>query len=147
MKPFTCTDIRSSIMGIPITITKEVSAKAIRRTTDGSFEEGMDKNKTSPCNDVVNKTMFNSNKKGKCCDLKMEYQLLLKIHNENLLSKGDCGDQPSLDHIVFLHFVMTEDKENVPKYIFNHMVKALKESQVSKRSWIPYSRLLSEIFY
>jgi len=91
--------------------------------------------------------MFNNTKKGKYCDLKMEYKLLLKIMNENLLPKGGGGDQPSLDHRVFLHFVITEEKANIPKYIFNHMMWALKDSQVGKRSWIPYGRLLSEIFY
>jgi len=42
---------------------------------------------------------------------------------------------------------MTHQKTNVPKYIFNHMLWALKESQNSNRSWIPYGRLLSEIFH
>jgi len=65
--------------------------------------------------------MFNSTKKGKYSDLRMEYKMLQKI--------------------------MTEEKENVPKYIFNHMLWALKESQNSNRSWIPYGRLLFEIFY
>ena len=64
LKPFTCTEIRSSIMGIPITITEEVIARAIRRTAEGSFEEGLNNNKTSPWNDVVNMTMFNITKKG-----------------------------------------------------------------------------------
>jgi hypothetical protein len=91
--------------------------------------------------------MFNSTKKGKNCDLKMDVKLLLKIMNENLLPKGGGGDQPSLNHRVFLHFIMAEEKANIPKYIFNHMMWALKESQVSKRRWIPYGRLLSEIFY
>jgi len=133
LKPFTCTEIRSSVMGIPVSITEEVIKRTIRRTTERSFEEGLD-NKTSPWNDVVNLTMFNSTKKGKYYDLKMEYKLLLKIMNENLLPKGGGGDQPSLEHRVFLHF-------------FSHMIWALKESQNSNRSWIPYGRLLSEIFH
>jgi len=48
---------------------------------------------------------------------------------------------------VLLHFLITKEKANVPKYIFNHMLWALKESQNSNRSWIPYGRLLSEIFH
>jgi len=67
--------------------------------------------------------------------------------SENLLPKGGGVDQPSLDHIVFLHFLITLEKANVPKYIFNHMLWALKESQNSSRSWIPCGRLLSEIFH
>jgi len=71
----------------------------------------------------------------------------LKIRNENLLPKGGGGDQPSLDHRVFLHFFLTNKKANVLKYIFMHMIKTLKESQTIKRSWIPYGRLISEFLH
>jgi len=63
LKSFTCTEIRSNIMGIPVTITEDIIAKAIRTEAERSYEEGLDK--TSPWNDVVNMTMFNSTKKGK----------------------------------------------------------------------------------
>jgi len=33
----------------------------------------------------------------------------------------------------------------VPKYISKHMIKTLKESQLIKRAWIPYGRLISKI--
>jgi len=146
LKPFTCTKIGSSIMGIPVSITEEVIARTIRRLAKGSFKEGLD-NKTSPWNEVVNMTMFNNKKRGKYCDLRMQYKLLLKIMNGNLLPKGGGGDQPSLEHRVFLYFFITHKKANVPKYIFNHMMWALKESQDNNRSWIPYGRLLSEFFH
>jgi len=118
LKPFTCTEIRSNIMGIPITITEEIIARAIRIAAEGSYEEGQDK--TSPWNEVVNKTMFNSTKKGKYSDPRMEYKILHKIMTEDLLPKGGGVDQPSLDHRVLLHFLIIKEKENVPKYIFNH---------------------------
>jgi len=73
--------------------------------------------------------------------------MLLKIQNENLLPKGGGSDQPPLEHRVFLHYFIQKEKENVPKYIFKHMIKALKESQKIKRSWIPYGRLISEILH
>jgi len=120
LKPFTCTEIRSNIMGIPITITEEICARAIRRVVEGSFEEGLDK--TSPWNDVVNMTMFNNMKKGKYNDLRMEYKMLQKIMTEDLLPKGGGVDQPSLDHRVLLHFLIKKEKANVSKYIFNHMM-------------------------
>jgi len=34
----------------------------------------------------------------------------------------------------------------VPKYIFKYMIKTLKESQLNNITWIPYGRLISEIF-
>jgi len=145
LKPFTCTEINSNIMGIPVTITEEIISRAIRRAVEGSYEEGLDK--TSPWNDVVNMTMFNSTKKGKYSDLRMEYKILQKIMTEDLLPKGGGVDQPSLDHRVLLHFLIKEEMANVPKYIFNHMIWALKESQNTNRSWIPYGRLLSKIFH
>jgi len=91
--------------------------------------------------------MFNSTRKGKYSELSMVNKMLLKIQNENLLPKGGGGDPPSLDHRVFLHFFLTKQKSNVPKYIFRHMIKTLRESQTIKRSWIPYGRLFLEILH
>jgi len=73
--------------------------------------------------------------------------MMLKIQNENLLLKGGGSDQPSLEHMIFLHFFLKKEKANVPKYIFKHMVKALTDNQTINRTWIPYGRLISEIFY
>lgn len=57
----------------------------------------------------------------------MEKKVLLKIQNENLLPKGGSSDQPSLEHKIFLHFFIIKEKANVPKYIFKHMIKELRE--------------------
>jgi len=73
--------------------------------------------------------------------------MLLKIQNENLLPKGGGSDQPSLEHRVFLDYFIKKEKANVPKYIFKHMIKTLRESQLSNRTWIPYGRLTSEILH
>jgi len=35
----------------------------------------------------------------------------------------------------------------VPKYIFKHMIKTLRESQLNNRVWVPYRRLISEILH
>jgi len=91
--------------------------------------------------------MYNSKKKGAYNDLSIEKKMLLKIQNENLLPKGGGSDQPSLEHKVFLHYFIKKEKANVPKYIFKHMIKAVKVSQTVKRSWIPYGRLISEILH
>jgi len=147
LEPFTCTEIRSSIMGIPVFISEVVISWVIRRAFEGRFVSGLDNSKSSPWNDIVNKTMFSSTRNKKYSDLSMKHKQLLKIQNENLLPKGGGEDQPSLDHRVFLHFFMIKEKSNVPKYIFRHMIKTLRESQTIKRSWIPYGRLISEILH
>ena len=65
LEPFRCTEIRSSIMGIPVYISEASITWVIRRASEGKFVNVLDNNKTSPWNDIVNKTMFNSTKKGK----------------------------------------------------------------------------------
>jgi len=133
-------------MGILVFISEDTIAKACRRVAEGSFEENLD-NKTSPWIEVVNMNMFNNTKKGKYCDIQKEHKMLQKIMTECLLPKGGGVDQPSLENKVFLHFIITQEKANVPKYIFNYMLWALKESQDKSRSYIPYGRLLLETFH
>jgi len=48
LEPFTCTEIRSSIMGNPVFISQEVIAYVIRRSSEGSFKDGLHNNKKSP---------------------------------------------------------------------------------------------------
>jgi len=117
LEPFTCTEIRSSIMGIPVFISQEVIAYVIRRASEGSFKDGLDNNKKSRWNEIVNQSMFNSKKKGAYSDLTIVKKMILKIQNENLLPKGGGSDQPSLEHKVFLHYFITKEKENVPNVI------------------------------
>jgi len=76
----------------------------------------------------VNKTLFKSTKAGKYADLDMEKKMLLKIQYENLLPKGGGSGQPSLAHKVFIHHIINGEKVNMPKYIFKHMIKELRES-------------------
>jgi len=75
----------------------------IERASEGSFKGGLDNNKKSPWNEIVNQTMYNSKKKCAYSDLSMEKKMLLKIHNENLLPKGGGSDQPSLEPSLYLN--------------------------------------------
>jgi len=104
LEPFIGTEIRSSVMGILVYISQDVIPFVIRRASEGSFKDGLDNNKKSPWNEIVNQTMFNNNKKGAYSGLSMEKKMLLKIQNENLLPQGGGFDQPSLEHRVFLHY-------------------------------------------
>jgi len=134
LEPFVNTEIRSSIMGVPIFIHQETIAYVIGRTSEGSFKDGLDNNKKSPWNDVANETIFGTKKKGSTSSLSMEKKMMLKTNNESLLPKGGGSDQPSLEHRVFLHFFLKKEKAKVPKYFFKHLVKALKDSQTINRS-------------
>jgi len=146
LEPFRQEEIRSSIMGLSVVISVDTIVGAIRRASDGRFIYGLNSKKSSWI-PVVNRTLYHSINKGKYKDLDMKTKVLLKIQNENLLPKGSGGDKPSLDHQVFLHLFLTKEKANVPKFIFRHMVKNLRDSQTISKNFVPYGRLLSEIFY
>lgn len=78
----------------------------------------------------------------------METKMLLKIQNEDLFPCGD-NEKPNLAQKVFLQHLIKKEKVNVPKYMFKYLVECLKQSQLQDkpRPWVPYGRLLSEIFY
>ena len=132
LEPFRCEEIRSSVLGIPVVILVDTIAGVIRRASEGRYVYGL-KNKKSSWIPIVNRTLYNSSTKGKYKDLDMRIKMLLKIQNENLLPKGSGGDKPSLDHKVFLHFFLTRERANVPKYIFKHLMKSLEDSQTIKK--------------
>jgi len=146
LEPFRCEEIRSSVLGIPVVISVDTIAGVIRRASEGRYVFGW-KSKKSSWIPTVNQTLYNSSTKGRYKDMDMRTKMLLKIQSENLLPKGSGGDKPSLDHKVFLHFFLTRERANVPKYIFKHLIKSLEDSQTIKKNFVLYGRLLSEIFH
>jgi hypothetical protein len=79
LEPFRCTEIRSSIMGIPVFISEEIIAFVLRRDASGKHTGGISNPKTSSWNEIVNQSMFKNKKKGAYSDLSMEKKMLLKI--------------------------------------------------------------------
>jgi len=73
--------------------------------------------------------------------------MLQKLMQECFLPKGGGVDQHALEHKLFLHFLITGEKVNLPRYVFHHMIWDLRKSQEKNRSFIPYGRLLSEFFH
>jgi len=110
LKKFRRTEIRSNVMGISITITEEVI-----RTSDWIL--------------VVKQSLFKGKKDGKYCDMEKEHKVLQKLMQECFLPKGGGVDQPSLEHKVFLHYLITFEKMNLPRYIFHHMLWALERKR------------------
>ena len=146
LKEFKRTEICSSIMGILVTISEEVIGRACRREVEGAFQWSLNK-KTSEWIPVVKKTLFKGKKDGKYIDMEKEHKVLQKLMHECFLPKGGGVDHLSLEHKVFLHFLISYEKVNLPSYIFHHMLWDLRESQERNRSFVPYGRLLFEIFH
>jgi len=60
LKEFTRTEIRSNLMGIPITINEEIIGRACRRKVEGAFQWDLN-SKTSTWKEAVVDTLFNGN--------------------------------------------------------------------------------------
>jgi hypothetical protein len=148
MEPFNGTEIRSTMMGVPIRITQEVIASVIGVEASGKYSGiEISSAKESFWNDIVHMTLFNSTVPKKYADLDMVKKILLKIQYENLIPKGGGSDQPSLAHKVFIHHLIKGEKINLLKYILKYIENQLWKSQNKERFWVPYGRLLSEIFH
>jgi len=104
LEPFVETEIRSSIMGVPVFINQSMIECVIRRKAEGEFEDGLDGNKKSTWNKTVAETMFGEKMKGTSGTMSKKKRVILKIQNDNLLPKGGGSDQPSLKHRMFFHF-------------------------------------------
>ena len=148
LEPFTGTEIRSCVMGVPVKINEQIIASALGIKAEGIYSGIEIPNPhTSTWRDTVNITMFNKKKGGKYSDLDIEKKILLKIQYENILPKGGGGDQPSLAHKVVFHHIYNDITLNLPRYIFKHMVKELWKSQNEDRVWVSYGSVLLEIFH
>jgi len=144
LKSFKQTEIRSSVMGIPITITEEVIAKACRVSANGRFI--WNANRNHPFLESYKGVVLKGNSSTKLVDIEGQHRMLLKFMTECFFQKGGGSDQPSNDHKLVLYFLASFNKINLPRYIMHHLCWAIKESIRCKRKQIPCGRLLSEIF-
>jgi len=131
-------------MGIPITITEEVIAKACRVTATSRFI--WNANRNHPLLDSYKGVVLKGNSSTKLVDIDGHHRMLLKFMIECFFQKGGGSDQSSVDHKLVLYFLAAYDKINLPKYLMHHLCWAVKEGIRGKRKQIPCGRLLSEIF-
>jgi len=144
LEPFRQTEIRSAVMGIPITITEEVIAKACRVAPTGRFLWNVSRN--HPLLDSFKSVVLKGNSATKLVDIDGHHRMLLKFMTECFFQKGGGSDLPSVDDKLALYFLSAFDKINLPKYLMHHLCWAIKEGIRGKRKQIPCGRLLSEIF-
>jgi len=144
LKSFRQTEIRSTVMGIPITITEEVIAKACRIAANGRFI--WNANRNHPFLESYKGVVLKGNSSIKLVDIDGQHRMLLKFMTECFFQKGGGSDQPSIDYKLVLYFLASFNKINLPRYIMHHLCWAIKEGIRSKRKQIPCGRLLSEIF-
>jgi len=131
LEPFRKTEIRSAVMGIPLTITEEVIAKACRVAPTGRFLWNVNRNHPLP--ESFKSVVLNGNPATKLVEIDGHHRMLLKFMTECFFQKGGGSDQPSVDHKLVLYFLAAYDKINLPKYLMHHLCWAVKEGMRGKR--------------
>jgi len=131
-------------MGILITITEEVIAKACRVAPTGRFLWNV--RRSHPLLDSYQGVILKGNSSTKLVDIDCQHRMLLKFMTECFFQKVGGSDLPSANHKLVLYFLAAFDKINLPKYLMHHLCWAVREGIRGKRKQIPCGRLLSEIF-
>jgi len=144
LEPFHGLEIQYAVMGIPVSITEGVIAKACRMALEGRFQWNVSK-KDALLESYTN-LLLKGNPATKLVDMDIKHRVLLKIINECFFQKGGGVDQPNLDHKLVLYFLAGFQKINLPRYIMHHLCWDIKEASKGERKQVPCGRLLSEIF-
>jgi len=119
LEPFSQTEIRSAVMGIPITIIEEVIAKACRVAPFGRFLLNI--GRKHPLLESFTSVVLKGNPSTKFVDIEDNHRMLLKFMTNCFFQKGGGSDQPSVDHKLVLYFLAAFDKINLPRYLMHHL--------------------------
>ena len=130
LEPYRQTEIRSGVMGVPITITEDVIAKACRVAPTGRFLWNI--TRKHPLLESFTTVVLKGNLANKLVDIDGQHMMLLKFITECFSQKGGGSDQPSVDHKLVVYFLASFNKINLPKYIMHHLCWAIKEGIKSK---------------
>jgi len=137
-------EIRSAVMGIPITITEEVIARAYKMAPEGRFQWNVIRK--NPLLESYTNLLLKGDPATKLVDMDDNHRMLLKFITDCFFQKGGGSDQPSLDHKLVLYFLASYQKIILPRYLMHHLCWAIKEGIKGKRKQVSCGRLLSEIF-
>jgi len=144
LEPHKGMEIRLAVMGIPITITEEVIARACKVALEGRFQWNV--SNKNPLLESYTNLLLKGDPSTKLVDMEGNHRMLLKFITDCFFQKGGGSDQPSLDHKLVLYFLAAFQKINLPRYLMHHLCWAIKEGIKGKRKQVPCGRLLSEIF-
>jgi hypothetical protein len=145
LKLFNGLEIRSAMMGIPVTITEEVIAKACMVALEGRFQ--WDVSKDDILLESYTNLLLKGNPAANSVDMEDNHRLLMKFCTDCFFQRGGGSDQPNQNHKLAIYFMAVFEKINLPRYLMHHLCWAIKEGINKSRKQVPCGRLLSEIFH
>jgi len=106
-------------MGIPITITEEVIARACRMAPEGRFQWKV--SRKNPLLESYTNLLLKGDPATKLVDMDDNHRMLQKFITDYFFQKGGGSNQPSLDHKLVLYFLASYQKINLPRYLMHHL--------------------------
>ena len=103
LEPFQGLEIKSAVMGIPVSITEGVIAQACRMPLEGRFQWNV--SSKDAMLDSFTRLLLKGNPATRLVEMDIEHMVLLKIMNECFFQKGGGADQPNSDHKLVLYFL------------------------------------------
>jgi len=156
-------EIRSSVMGIEITISQSTIAKLIVLDNTGFFETDSNLIR-SKFGDDIKSTLYKvveekvggeneedvngcKKKVDKATNMYDMERILFKFFIQCIFSRVGSTDQPNRIHKVIFLNLHKNAKVNLAEYVFHHLCTTIDNSWRTQHKSIPYPRLLSELFH
>ncbi|MCI22183.1 hypothetical protein A2U01_0043359, partial [Trifolium medium] len=141
-------EIRSSVMGMEVSITQDIVAHVIGALNEGTFEPNSEKIKNSEVRSRILQTLFASEGEGNSAnDLCLIHKLLFKVLIKSIVPKEGGETHLSWVQRHLLLMLVEEEQIHLPAYIFNRFCEAVEEGSQKVNCLIQYCKLLSEFFH
>ncbi|PNY16934.1 hypothetical protein L195_g013665 [Trifolium pratense] len=147
------TEVHSVVCGFEVILTASNLAKVLSIPNEGFYYTcSHNEAKKSVFLKTISRQCYDKRKScesNRIGDLKPTQRVLAKIILNSIFPGSENSDQLSWDHKHFVYFLTRKYDINWAKYIFDHLCKAVINTQNQAKTNMPviYPRLLSEIFY
>jgi hypothetical protein len=149
LKPYIGPEIRSTILGVPVSITRKHFAELLQIPNEGFFQVDTDKPPplTKHRAEIKDTLYEDPTHMGRTSGLFKVAKLLHKILLSTIIPRVGGTDQISWDQRHLLLFLVKGTKLNLPAYLFHYLCTYIRNTTEKSKHWVAYPRLLSELFY
>src|SRR6266487_2452201 len=150
LRKFTETEIRSSVGGFPVILTRSNLAKMMNLPNTGMIRlyTAASGRKSVYLNDMARLCFKDQKLSNKVSHLNDREKVLAEIVFSSFLPRDTGSDSLNWDQRHFIYFLSTKRKMNLSAYIFQHLCETICEAQrySNPSKLISHPRLLSYIF-
>src|SRR6266487_711177 len=150
LRKFTETEIRSSVGGFQVILTRSNLAKMLNLPNTGNIRlyTAASGRKSVYLDDIARLCFKDQKLSNKVSHLNDRAKVFAKILFSSVLPRDTGSDSLNWDQRHFIYFLSTKRKMNLPAYLFQHLCETICEAQKfdNPSKLISHPRLLSFIF-